>query len=275
VVDKQPAFMRPAPGSVRVEQDTITFEPGEWYSPGVLNLINLPNNLAQVQSPETAARFVETYGPLLYHYEGGRPAPATEALRPLLAQAEAVRLALRLLEAMQDDNDERLAHLLNAAQVIRRDAPDFGPHSFAMSFLLPDGPLQTTVTLAAPYRTAGEIPWRELAVTLVCTVANQHTVQLYPGLVPSPGGLALERQVTGHVGLSLVQLVWYGVGEIALRGQENVKQRRIRLCEECGTPFYALDGRQRFCPPDPWTAESRCAGRRMQRLIRARRKKES
>src|SRR5690606_15066969 len=69
VVDKQPAFMRPAPGSVRAEQDTITFEPGEWYSPGDLNLINLPNNLAQVQSPETAARFVETYGPLLYHYE--------------------------------------------------------------------------------------------------------------------------------------------------------------------------------------------------------------
>src|SRR5690606_17121209 len=99
VVGKQPACMRPAPGSGRVEQGTIRLEPRAWSSPGVLNLINLPNNLAQVQSPETAARFVETYGPLLYHYEGGRPAPATEALRPLLAQAEAVRLALRLLEA--------------------------------------------------------------------------------------------------------------------------------------------------------------------------------
>src|SRR5690606_15649541 len=63
VVDKQPPFIRTAPSSVRAKQHTITYEPRELYSPGVLNLINLQNNLAQVQSPETAARFVETYGP--------------------------------------------------------------------------------------------------------------------------------------------------------------------------------------------------------------------
>lgn len=271
-MDAKPLFMRPKQGTVRVKQDTISFEGGEWYSPDVLNVINLPNALAQVQSPEAAAKFVETYGPLLHEYEHTENAPSSESLPLLLSHASAVRFSLRLLEALQDEDDERIARILESAKVIRDNAPDYGPGNFVRSFVLPEGNLQNTVTLNAPYRAEGVEPWRELAVTVVCYVANQNTILLQPWL--SPEGTHFERKVTGYKVLTLAQLVWFGVGEIALLGQQNKKQRRIRLCEECGTPFYALDARQRFCPPDPWTSESRCAGRRQQRLIRARRKKE-
>lgn len=274
-MEANPLFVRPAPTTVRVEQDAITFEAGEAYPTSLLNVIHLPNALAQVQSPGMAMKFVETYGPLLHWYEAVRdaPEPAPDPLPVFLAHASAVRFTLRLLEAMQDEDDEELAHILEAGRVIPKNERSEGPQNFIRSFVLPEERFPSTVSLSVPYGEGDAPPWRELAVTVVRYAVNTNTHFLRPYLNWAPGGKRFERVVKGEKGLSLVELIWYGVGEIALIAQDN-KQRRIRLCRECETPFYALDGRQRFCPPDPWTAESRCASRHQQRQIRARRKKE-
>jgi|LSQX01.2.fsa_nt_gb hypothetical protein len=265
---QKPLFFRPVPGSVGIEQDTITFDVGESYSPRELNVFNMPNALAQVQSPEAAIRFVELFGPLLHFYEPLlEPAdPAPDPVPAFMAHATAARFALRLLEAMQDDDDERLAHVLESAQILDENVKKRPANTLTRKFLIPEERFQRDVEFSAS-------SWRKLAVTVVRYAVLSNTPFIKPHIDFADGGDRFERVIGGQKGLSLVEFVWYGVGEIALVAQET-KQRRIRLCRECDTPFFALDGRQRFCPPDPGSVESRCGKRHQKRRIRARKRKE-
>ncbi len=42
---------------------------------------------------------------------------------------------------------------------------------------------------------------------------------------------------------------------------EVIASGEVEECRECSTPFVRTDGRQRFCPPPPWSREGQCAMR--------------
>jgi hypothetical protein len=60
---------------------------------------------------------------------------------------------------------------------------------------------------------------------------------------------------------------------IAMLLRDALGGGRFVVCRECGTPFYARDARQRFCPPDPSTGNPKgCAKRKADREAQRRRR---
>ena len=236
-----------------IEGGVLKAGPGPQYCP--LEVPNLPNALAKVRDAEAAVRFAGTYGRLGYDWilpkgqldrrVGGDP------LDWFLTQADTVRCALALVEALGRE-DENVAGAILKAQSVQTPA----------GFLIAKGPARVVQELFVE-PDFGEPPALAAARAMVAGLVNGNTEGVHREISRMQGQLA-----SGFVFPALISAIWWMLGDAAILAQEQ-DGAAIRLCEECGTPFVVTDRRQRFCPPEFGSKASVCGTRYRMRQHRA------
>lgn len=276
-----PAWRRPAPDCVRVENNVIVSDPGDEYTLSEQAMYNLPNALAKVYDVAGALKFTAVYGELGYRWLFSEAANVPGDPVPwFLEQAATVRFALRLIESLQEEGAAAVKEVLEgarlAAEAWMAEQPALAVAESASGvvggmYRLALGPASRVVRrVTEPYSGDESDALRRHAQQLVAFLVNENAGNIHWTLAEQN-----RRIVKVPIGSkSLIQVLWIFVARIALAAQDT-KERRVRLCAECQTPFYAFDLRQRFCPPDPGSDVSLCAGRHRQRRLRRRRKEQN
>jgi hypothetical protein len=156
----------------------------------------------------------------------------------LLRHASLVELVVRLKIAQQDGDHDRLTRILSqVGSDVSKCKPLIGgvfekvPEPFDYKRLADRGLL--------PHDMADQLIARILEVNLVGVRRG----------VPSRNG----RDVFHFK--APIQLIYW-------RLNDYLGRYAIKLCQGCERPFFAMDARQRFCPPPPGIKESRCAAKR-------------
>jgi hypothetical protein len=233
---------------------------------------NLPNAFAKVDNEASAVAFAKKYGLLGYLLLaedtatglvpqslatfGRSDGEPSEPVEWFLAHAAAVRFVLRLIKGLQDGDERGLGVLIDREAISMRlgkktvkghvapvrNEVEVRPDSF-ISYLSDPTPSQ----------------W---AVAWIAFMVDGNTQSIRRILTPFQSTLW-----TGLYVKSLIEAIWYQVGEMALLSQEQ-DGKAVRACKECGTLFVVTDKRQQFCPGDAWSAGSLCGARSRMRKTR-------
>ena len=241
----------------------------ELYFP--LKQVNLPNKLAKVESQRDITPFVEKWGLLGFQKlkgEGNNPAVNVKGdpVDWFLQQAKTVKFALLLINALQEEEAEdrkekTLKGLILNNQVKVASLGDMLAHVFAEGPEIRVRPSfkrsNTGEPLAASTLPFQPETYKGFAAQLVSHLVNVNTkgVNRKIGLNREGGFVSLISS------RSLIETIWYHIGNTALNSKGKRKEKGTRLCEECETPFIVTDNRQRFCPGDEFSKGSLCGAR--------------
>lgn len=274
-------WCKPTKEAVELESGNI-FYSDLWEPYHPFDFPNLPNILAKVDNTDSAIDFVKKYGVLGYHaffpelenkagyglgyvYEKGDP------IDWLLAQARTVRFALHLINAINNkDEEDTKTFILNAmvqvqANMLRKEAPEglkAKAHVFAEGSKI--------VFRVLIQQNIWEGKYRLLAIQIVNHLVNsnsegvQRRLLLKGNTIPETP-YKFAQQLAAR---SLIEAIWYMVGNAALLSQEK-NGKGVRTCQECGLPFIITDKRQRFCPGDAFSKGSLCGARNRMKKHRA------
>lgn len=226
------------------------------YSPS--DEANLPNALAKVVDVKSAVRFAKRFGLLGYSKlvlnEGCRLAndshPQAAELDEaghgdlftwVLAQARTVRLAIDLIEALQNGSDADVSSALSRSKsamttttVIER------PSGIEYELMVPEYIVALRERVVQRCWPDAFEP-RLQAAEIVADLVNGNT----PGVHWAVEATADGRFTDVMHSNALIEVVWWHVGQWATHG-------KVRMCalSSCSLPFLVTDQRQQFCPSD-------------------------
>jgi hypothetical protein len=226
------------------------------YSP--LEAPNLPNAFAKVVDAKSAVRFAKRFGLLGYsnlvlgdhHHadEGSHPqareleaAGHGDLFTWTLAQARTVRLAIDLIETLQNGPDGDVASALsrNKSAMTTTTVIEH-PSGIEYELMVPEYIValrERVIQRCWPDAFAPRLQAAEMIADLV----NGNSSSVRWMVQATPDGELVE---TMHAD-ALVEVVWWHVGQWATRG-------KVRSCalSTCAMPFLVTDQRQQFCPSD-------------------------
>ncbi len=237
----------------------VTFGKTEdYYNP--FKLVNLPNAFAKVIDGKTALRFSETYGFLGWpHYVEPERRQGGEPLSWVLNHASTVKLSLKIIAAIADeqlDADEQLESRFQELLVPELIEDALG--GIGVSYMVRD---KRQLTVFFPENRGNRIDYKDIAQKLLIKVINKNTESVREMLQLSKDNIIVPEFQAD----SLLDVIYWHVGRAALSG--------VRSCKECGTPFVALDKRQKYCPGDEFSATGSLCGLRA-RVRKSRKNKE-
>lgn len=257
------AWLRVKPGSVHSEDGLLKWEQGDprkRYDPfEKANLII--NAFAKVEDEKSAIRFVERYGPLGYYHLASKGLGG-EPLEWVLGQADTIRFALSLIQGL--GGPEELGSTANLKRVFsERQSPKYkgfmnAEHGVCAVYSVAAGARFPVETI--PFRLQNPPAGKTRTWTSEEDFVRQHARDVLAYLVEHNTGSVRRVLVsaTGELGHkhefgSLIEAIWYMVGDKALLSQER-GGGVIASCEECGNLFVAsrkpARGHFAFCPPE-------------------------
>ena len=204
--------------------------------------LDLPNEFARVQDSESAIRFELKYAPLDYDSlvvdpedrKGGDP------IEWVLKQAWYVRSTLELIYALAWGDGGRALRLFNRF-VVHKDRSHPALRGTG-DLTFPSGAYEETVIVPAP-RSERDALW--YAPHLISLLVNRNTAHIHQELIPNSRGTIRSVQIC-H---SMIEAMWSMVGTLAMKAQHDEERPYFGICDECDTPFFAKDKRQKYCPP--------------------------
>ncbi len=278
------------PGGEAIFNSSYVLAQGEFehllYNP--MDYRHLPNAFAKVKDEKTAIRFAKRWGLLGYnrlHDLHDMPEPLDWVLR----QARSVRFVLNLLEKYNNSNYDLIRFLKNES--VTRDGVRFKHTHYYISGIydlafgvdcVPKGffsPAESSpderksLLKGKIVHGSVKLPYEALITEFVNNIIvwciNGNTANVSRDFYVENGKL-----LNGITYKALIEVIWYQVGDIALKAQEGGE---MRVCDYCKMPFLAEDGRQRFCPPleiegQNSRIQSACGLRYRQRKIRINKK---
>lgn len=247
---------------------------------------NLPNVFARIvaggekAAEERAVEFVRRYGPIgyvsLWVREHKTPWPAEvpkgDPLAWVLGQARSVRFCARLIESLSNLDARGVVRVLRE-NLVERSVTELGiqsddPEVKEQVFSWIEGIKRTDQFVWLGRAANAREKVFAMARQLIVAMVNGNTQGVRPrALRIAPSG-RLEPAV---VAPTLIENIWWKLGEWALTAEARGERGLVRLCKECGTPFLVTDRRQEFCPGPPGQG-STCGYRYRKRRLRARQK---
>ena len=224
---------------------------GEPYHPFEKGHRNLPNAFAHVTDPESARDFVEECGLLGYDVLWHREHQGTEVDTPpgdyvpwVLGQANTIRFALGLMDALATNNPATAQEVLDAHQVVVSDS-DFPAEMTRVGAIpFPIHPIYKGAHLAHSMYFPTQAETGDsllLARRAVAGMVSGNTVGVAQRMTVFGGHLVSVNSAD-----ALIEVVWQHVANWALEVEAGGELRR---CEKCQRLFLVTDKRQKYCPP--------------------------
>lgn len=205
-----------------------------------------------------------------------------EPLGWVLAEAQTVRFALALIDALNRDDTHDLKATLTARRLDDRHLDEAGKTRMARHGLVGYAVCRDArhhghsvdpatepwpsldvgwydPTVRYQLRGTDEAAHREHAGAIVADLIRHHLPERENDFLWREGRF-IEVPRSGP----LLSAVWLHVKDTAL------DRVAIERCRECGAPFIVTDRRQHFCPPDRAGGKSRCLARLQMRRARRR-----
>ncbi|UNC92419.1 hypothetical protein [Candidatus Contubernalis alkaliaceticus] len=287
-------WAQPKADTVKIKDNRILWE-GEWeskYYP--FDFPNMPNALAKVDNAEQAVDFVKRYGFLGYFtFDDEKTVSLLSVGEPLdwfICHAKTVKLVLYLIEAMQNKNEKIIKSIIDssiveitrkmlwegAPEIKKTEAQKASEKVKTKAHVIAEGPniSYTDAFIQTPEILLGsqilsdnpQNKYQMIAILMVSHLIDENTKRVRRTLFL--GGKKLDRFMQSFYSRSLIEAIWYMIGDAALLSQEK-NGKGIRTCKECGLPFIVTDKRQQFCPGDEYSKGSLCGARYRMRNYRS------
>ena len=222
----------------------------KWYFPAAV--LNLPGELAGVDSEKKLLAFAAEYGALGYNYlVEPKKRQGHDPVAWALAHAHTVRVVMELMNKLQKFEKERRGlvwreRVWNAWADYLRGLLH-GPYAFGAQ-----------VEKSYGWQIFSGDPI-EKTQTILRTLINPNIKGIQRRILTGKHG-HFHAYFRYH---ALIELIYWQLANQLERGY-------ARCCKECQRPFVAHDRRQRFCPPPNGVKQSRCATRQKLREWRRR-----
>ena len=207
------------------------------------NYPDLPSEFAKVHDSKSAIRFELKYAPLDYDSlvvdpkdrNGGDP------LDWVLEHAHYVRSTLELVHALAMKDGSAALRLFDQFRVDDKNY-DHPALKGTGELTFPSGAYKNTTLVPAP-RSDEDALW--YAPSIITLLVNNNTRNIYEELILDSKGRIIPVQFYR----ALAEAIWSMVGTLAVKAQQDEERPYFKICKGCGTPFFAKDKRQLYCPP--------------------------
>lgn len=207
----------------------------------------LPMRLMEITNPNDALKFVQAQGLLGYAQLQGHPETPGDPVNFILERAQETRETFDLLARIQEGETETFS--LRSGHGVYffspADAWRLIPSLIDLSGIFLT--LQLDTQEPVPYQRVPELSTDPIGETIA-----------YPSYSRTPPvGVRVEFRWRCLLDVINWHIAYFATGE-----------RRLGRCEECGSYFDRTDARQRFCPPEGESQQSRCGARNRARRNR-------